>query len=232
MKQITLNKAYDLIDNCAAVIIDLDLLYPNMSKLTGEGKHQFLFLDEGSIANYRKRYKEGGLEGLILDEYCTRRTRLNESEEIELVAELDAKIFASTKEVVSHIEKNFKITFSVSGCNNLLHRLGFSFKKAKGIPGKAKIEDQIDFIQKYDLMKDLGGKIYFGDATHPLHNTILSSGWIKRLPNSRTTRERAYDGRNIHGRHFAAYRHHDAGYSRHPLRWRIPYVLRDHQSAH
>ena len=32
-----------------------------------------LFIDEGSIANYRKRYKEGGLEGLILDEYCTNK---------------------------------------------------------------------------------------------------------------------------------------------------------------
>ncbi|NOT77387.1 MAG: hypothetical protein HOP07_00105 [Bacteriovoracaceae bacterium] len=26
----------------------------------------------------------------------------------------------------------------MSGCNNLLHRLGFSFKKQKGVPGKAK----------------------------------------------------------------------------------------------
>ena len=142
-----------------------------------------LFIDEGSIANYRKRYKEGGLEGLILDNYCTKRTRLNEFEELQLTSDLDAKIFASTKEVVAHVEKNFKKKFSVSGCNNLLHRLGFSFKKAKGIPGKAKIEDQITFIKKYDLIKAIGNKIYFGDATHPLHNTVLSSGWIKRGQN-------------------------------------------------
>jgi transposase len=154
------------------LLLDDNETYKNISK--------FLFLDEGSIANYRKRYKEGGLEGLVLDDYCTKRTRLNEFEEIQLIADLDAKIFASTKEVVAHIEKSFKIKFSVSGCNNLLHRLGFSFKKAKGVPGKAKIEDQIDFIQKYDLIKAIGSKIYFGDATHPLHNTVLSSGWIKR----------------------------------------------------
>ena len=154
------------------LLLDDNETYKNISK--------FLFLDEGSIANYRKRYKEGGLEGLILDDYCTKRTRLNEFEEIQLIADLDAKIFSSTKEVVAHIEKNFKKKFSVSGCNNLLHRLGFSFKKAKGVPGKAKIEDQIDFIQKYDLIKAIGNKIYFGDATHPLHNTVISSGWIKK----------------------------------------------------
>jgi len=96
-----------------------------------------------------------------------------------LIEALDATIFASTKEVVAHIENSFNIKFSISGCNNLLHRLGFSFKKAKGVPGKAKIEDQIDFIKRYDALKGIG-KIYFGDATHPLHNTVLSSGWIKK----------------------------------------------------
>lgn len=140
---------------------------------------EYLFLDEGSIANYRKRYIDGGLEGLILDEYCTKRTRLNDFEELQLTSELEAKIFTSTKEVVSYIDKNFKVKFSISGCNNLLHRLGFSFKKAKGVPGKAKINDQECFIEKYNLLKKKG-KVYFGDATHPLHNTILSSGWIKR----------------------------------------------------
>jgi transposase len=30
---------------------------------------KFLFLDEGSILNYRKRYKNGGLEELINDYY-------------------------------------------------------------------------------------------------------------------------------------------------------------------
>lgn len=140
---------------------------------------EYLFLDEGSIANYKKRYREGGLEGLILDDYCTKRTRLNELEELQLIDHLEAKIFKSTKEVVAHIEKFYKIKFSVSGCNNLLHRLGFSFKKAKGVPGKAKIKDQESFIEKYNLLREKG-KVYFGDACHPLHNTILSSGWIKR----------------------------------------------------
>lgn len=141
-----------------------------------------LFIDEGSIANYRKRYKEGGIEGLILDDYCTKRTRLNEFEELELVSDLEARIFASTKEVVAHIKKKYRVIFSISGCNNLLHRLGFSFKKAKGIPGKAVKKKQEDFLLFYNFIKfSLGnGKIYFGDATHPLHNSILSSGWIKK----------------------------------------------------
>jgi transposase len=152
--------------------------------LLDEGKKykdisDFLFLDEGTIANYRKRYREGSLEGLILDDYCTKRSKLNESKEQQLICDLDSRIFASTKEVVCHIYKKFKVKFSISGCNNLLHRLGFSFKKAKGVPGKAKKQDQEKFILLYNSIKD-DGKVYFGDATHPLHNTVLSSGWIKK----------------------------------------------------
>ena len=112
------------------LLLDNNETYKNISK--------FLFLDEGSIANYRKRYKEGGIEGLILDDYCTKRTKLNIFEEFQLINELDERIFASTKEVVNHILKKYKVKFSIIGCNNLLHRLGFSFKKAKGVPGKAK----------------------------------------------------------------------------------------------
>ena len=77
------------------LLLDEGQTYRNIS--------HFLFLDEGTIANYKKRYREGGLEGLILDDYCTRRTKLCESEERELDIDLNDKIFASTKEVVNHI---------------------------------------------------------------------------------------------------------------------------------
>lgn len=160
------------------LLLDDNQTYKDISK--------FLFLDEGSIANYRKRYLEGGIEGLILDEYSTKRTKLNLFEEFQLTNELDERIFASTKEVVNHIFKKYKVKFSISGCNNLLHRLGFSFKKAKGVPGKAKKNDQEEFIEKYNSLKRKG-KIYFGDAIHPLHNAIhplhnaiLASGWIRK----------------------------------------------------
>lgn len=138
-----------------------------------------LFIDEGSIANYRKRYRDGGIEGLILDDYCTKRTKLTEEEETILSAELEARIYASTKEVIVHIKKKFKVIYSISGCNNLLHRLGFSFKKAKGVPGKAKMFDQLMFLEMYNELKS-EGKIYFGDATHPIHNTKPACGWIKK----------------------------------------------------
>jgi transposase len=153
------------------LLLDDNKTYKNIS--------EYLFLDDGTIANYKKRYRDGGLECLIIDGYNTKRTRLNEFEEIELINDLDSKIYSSVKEVVTHIKKKFDIKFSISGCTNLLHRLGFSFKKAKGVPGKAKKKKQEEFIEMYNSLK-ADGKVYFGDATHPLHNTVLASGWIKK----------------------------------------------------
>lgn len=139
----------------------------------------FLFLDEGTIANYRKRYKKGGIEGLVIDDYARNRMKLTEEEETILSADLQSKIFPSTKEIIDHVQKKFNVYYSVSGITHLLHRLGFSFKKAKGIPGKAKKEDQAKFIRSYNALKS-HGKVYFGDGTHPRHNSILSYGWIKK----------------------------------------------------
>ncbi len=96
-----------------------------------------------------------------------------------MIDDVEENFFLSTKEVISYVKNKFKVTYSISGMNNLLHRLGFTFKKAKGVPGKAKKEDQEQFLKVYRGLKP-HGKVYFGDATHPLHNSILSYGWIKK----------------------------------------------------
>ena len=152
------------------LLLDDSETYKNICK--------FLFLDEGTIANYKKRYREGGLEGLIIDDYKAKRTKLNEFEELELADYIEAKTFLSTKEIVTFIKKKYKVEYSISGCTNLLHRLGFSYKKSKGVPGKAKKDLQEEFIEMYNAL-DPDAKVYFGDATHPLHNTVLASCWIK-----------------------------------------------------
>lgn len=41
---------------------------------------KFLFLDEGTIRNYRKRYVEGGILGLVTDTYSGKRCHLGDKE--------------------------------------------------------------------------------------------------------------------------------------------------------
>jgi transposase len=140
---------------------------------------KFLFLDEGTIRNYRKRYVEGGIMNLIVDEYSGRRSLLTPKQEQILSIHLQSHLLMTAKEVSDFIEKKFEVVYSLSGITDLLHRLGFTYKKAKAVPGKANKEAQELFILEYARLKS-EGKIYFADSTHPQHNPVISYGWIKK----------------------------------------------------
>jgi transposase len=153
------------------LLLDEGETYKNIAK--------FLFLDEGTIANYRRRYKEGGIMELIVDNYSGRHSYLTDEERAELSAHLSRNLCLTAAEVGNFIKKRFGVEYTLSGVTNLLHELGFSYKKAKAVPGKAKKEEQELFILEYYRLKQ-EGKIYFADSTHPQHNPVISHGWIKK----------------------------------------------------
>ena len=140
---------------------------------------RFLFLNEGTVRNYEKRYKEGGLEKLVNDYYIGRSAYLSPEKQSKLTLELESKVYPTTKSVISHIKKEFGVVYTVGGMTTLLHQLGFSYKKPKGVPGKARTEEQEAFVKKYNRVKKKG-LVYFADSTHPMLNPILSAGWIRK----------------------------------------------------
>lgn len=141
---------------------------------------RFLFFDEGTIRNCKRRYEEGGLPRLVYDNHKGRMSYLSEEQRKELILELESKIYPTTKAVVLYVQKTFGLVYTVNGMTALLHNLGFSYKKPKGVPGKANIEKQKAFIQKYRRIKNRGDLVYFADSTHPMLNPVISSGWIKK----------------------------------------------------
>ena len=131
------------------------------------------------MRNYEKRYKEGGLEKLVNDYYIGRSAYLSPEKQSKLTLELESKVYPTTKSVILHIKKEFCVVYTVGGITTLLHKLGFSYKKPKGVPGKAKTEEQEAFVKKYNRVKKKG-LVYFADSTHPMLNPILSAGWIRK----------------------------------------------------
>ena len=140
---------------------------------------EYLFLNEGTVRNYEKRYKEGGLEKLVNDYYIGRSAYLSPEEQSKLTLELESKVYPTTKLVIFYIKKEFGVVYTVGGITTLLHKLGFSYKKPKGVPGKAKTEEQEAFVKRYNRVKKKG-LVYFADSTHPMLNPILSAGWIRK----------------------------------------------------
>jgi len=143
---------------------------------------QILLFDEKTSRHYFERYQQGGLPALLDDNYSGAEPKLDEHQMSELEAYLEEHIFLDAKSVVAHIYHQYKTLYTVSGVTDLLHRLGFSYKKPTHVPGKQDPAKQQAFLEEYKQLKagkGVNDPIYFADATHPQHNSIPSYGWIK-----------------------------------------------------
>lgn len=157
----------------AIIYLHFGLSYKEISKL--------LFFDEVTLSRYLKAFKAKGIPGLLEMRYKGGQTKLTIFEESELKRYLEVNTKRTVKEISDYILKKYKVSFSVIGTTKLLHRLGFSYKKPKVVPGKADFFLQAQFIEKYDEIKSnlkINDQIYFADSTHPEHNTKPSYGWI------------------------------------------------------
>lgn len=142
-----------------------------------------LLLDDDTIRNYEALYETGGLEGLLENNYQGGSSRLSCEQLQALDKHLQQHTYISSKEIKSHIEKEFGIVYTTEGVKAILYRLNYSYKKPKHIPGKADKAKQEVFLKEYESLKakkQAEDKIYFMDGCHPRHNSIAAYGWIKK----------------------------------------------------
>ena len=144
---------------------------------------EILLFDETTSRHYFERYQQGGADALLDDNYSGAEPKLNERQINELEGYLEDHLFTEAKSVIAHIARHYRVHYSISGVTDLLHRLGFSYKKPTHVPGKQDPAKQQAFVEEYEQIKADKGKndpVYFADATHPQHNSIPSYGWIKK----------------------------------------------------
>jgi len=161
-----------------------------------------LLINESTVRRYKKAYDVGGLEELIEDGYRGAGTKLTQLQETNLKAHLQENTYLSTKEIIFYVEATYKVNFSSSGMRDLLHRLGFSYKKPKVVPGKASVESQLDFMLLLESLRSSLRKhdrIYFADASHPHHNSMPSHGWILKGHEKELKTNAGRQRMNLHG---------------------------------
>ena len=142
---------------------------------------KLLLLDDITIRRYEKEYKKKGIDGLLENRYQGSLANLTKEQEAGLKKHLRSKIYQTVKGVIAYVEKTYQISYSIEGMTHLLHRMKFTYKKTKVIPGKVNIEKQEQFKGEYELLKTTKkpeDKIYFVDASHPHHNNRPFYGWI------------------------------------------------------
>jgi transposase len=143
---------------------------------------EILLFDESTSRHYFERYQQGGSQALLDDNYCGADPKLDKHQMQQLESYLEDHLLPDAKSVIAYIDKQYGVCYSVSGVTDLLHRLGFSYKKPTHVPGKQDPARQQVFIEEYEQLKADKGEndpLYFADATHPQHNSVPSYGWIK-----------------------------------------------------
>lgn len=142
-----------------------------------------LLIDESTLRSYIDQYRDGGIDLLISSNHQGAKCRLSDDQLKKLSEELDSSIYLTTKAVISFVCANFQKTYSLSGMRDLLHRMGYAYKKPKLVPGNPDKEAQELFAEQYEKFmetKSADVEVLFADAVHPEHNAIAASGWIKR----------------------------------------------------
>ena len=131
---------------------------------------EILLIDKKTSRHYFDRYQQGDLQALLDDNYSGAEPKLDAHQMRELEGFLEDHILPDAKSVIDHIDKQYRVRYTVSGVTDLLHRLGFSYKKPTHVPGKQDPAKQQAFLEEYEHIKAAKGEndpIYFTDATHP-----------------------------------------------------------------
>ena len=158
---------------------------------------KMLFLDDSTLRRYEQEYKAGGIDGLLDDHYKGGISALSAVQEKELMTHLRDRLYSRAKDVTAYVKQKYDVQYTAEGMVHLLHRLGFSYKKTKHVPGKSDPEKQKVFLKTYEKIKrdmDETDVLYFTDGSHPQHNSMTAYAWIptgeEKEIKSNTGRER------------------------------------------
>ena len=144
---------------------------------------KLLLLDEVTLRRYVQKFQDKGIDGLLEYRYHGGKSQLTTAQQEKLEQYLISHTLTTAQQVQDHILKTYQKTYTIIGVTKLLHRMSFTYKKPKIVPGNVSPILQQEFLKRYAGIKDqLSEKdqIYFSDATHPTHNTKPSYGWIKK----------------------------------------------------
>lgn len=147
---------------------------------TFEEISRFLLISRETVRGYVLDYHD---KNKLKNEYKGGQSKLSTDQEAELIDHLDHNSYVCANSVSDYIDQKYGIKYTKQGTINLLHRLGFVYKKPKVIPAKIDLDKQEEFRQQYNLLKNnlkSDEAIYFMDGVHPQNQTKSDYGWIKK----------------------------------------------------
>lgn len=142
---------------------------------------RILFLNDETTRRYAAVFTSAGIDALLSDNYKSYGGKLDEAQRVQLREYVSTHLFLDVFPIILYVMGQFGHTFSRSGMRDLLHRIGFVYKKTSQAPGKADPEKQRRFVamlEEFMRIKGADIPVLFMDATHPAHNSMPAYGWI------------------------------------------------------
>lgn len=157
----------------------------------------FLGIDDATVYRHLENFQTNGLDKFLGNNYFGYWGKLSSFQIVELRKALKEHLYETCQAISELIEKRFSVRYTAEGVCDLLHRIGFVYKKTKQIPMKVDEIGQAEFMKKFERLqaeKAADEVHYFIDAVHPTLNSEPSYGWIEKgeehqiLSNSGRTR--------------------------------------------
>ena len=151
---------------------------------------EILLLDLQTIRRYINDFIHYRMDSIYFEDGRKDRSgnkkKLTAEQEEQVKQFVQENLIEEAKEVQSYIKEHFSISYHVNSVINLLHHLGFSYKKVVTIPQQSNttqsIEKQLEFEARYKRLKEElkeDEEILFLDGVHPTHNTKAGFAWIQ-----------------------------------------------------
>ena len=156
-----------------------------------------LGIDDATIYRHLENYQTNGFDKFLGNNYVGYWGKLDSFQIVELRKELKEQLYETCQAICDWVEKRFSVKYTAEGMCDLLHRIGYVYKKTKQIPMKVDEVAQAEFIEQFEQLqatKTADEVHYFIDAVHPTLNSEASYGWIEKgsthqiLSNSGRTR--------------------------------------------
>ena len=142
-----------------------------------------LYLDDDTVRGWRERFRREGVRALSVFGWKGGASRLAPAQEAELTETLTRRLYPSTAAVMARLDQAYGVAYSKAGVIKLLHRLGFEWRKPKGLPARADVAAQEAFVAGYErLLTGLAPDemVYFADAVHPEYQSRPAHGWVRK----------------------------------------------------
>lgn len=140
-----------------------------------------LGLDQATVYRYAAAFTELGLAKYLAHEQPGYWGLLTSAQLAHLCQQVNTQLYTDCKALQDWLLRTHRVHYSVSGLMDLLHRLGFTYKRTTPVPCLADAVAQTDFLDELAVLEahvERGEAVlYYADAAHPTHNTRCTRAW-------------------------------------------------------